>query len=149
MRYWGLEPTYDAGRLIPIYEALKTRVGDEFSLVDVACGVGIIADGLKWMYPKADITQFDVMEYPEWAHLNVKPSVMDVKEFIQTDKKYDVVLFLNSYRNEKEGFSEIKADFDAWVKKHARYFITSGLFPAHDATIGSDVKGHSLKLYTL
>lgn len=145
MRYWGLEPTYDAGRMIDIYLALQ---GKEWgSLVDVACGTGIIADGLKWVRPLATIDQFDIEEYPEWRHLNVRPEKLDVNEFIKRDRKYDVVLFLNSYRNTETGFD--KAAFDEWLLGHAKYFITSGGFDAPSEYIGQDVKNYQLKLYTI
>ena len=142
-RVWGLEESYDAGRMIPIYLAIKDR--NVKSILDVACGVGLIADGLTWMWDDRDIEQFDIIEYPEWRGLKVKPFKKDVMDFIKEDKHYDVVMFLNSYRNWDK-----KEQFNEWLKRNARYFITSGAnLPYKKEIIGKDVKGHNLELYTI
>lgn len=139
MKYWNIEKTYDPGRMIPIAKALE---GIEWhSLVDVACGEGLIADGLSWVFKDKDISQFDIETYPEWSHLSVRTEQRDVADFIKDEKKYDVVLFLNSYRNDTEGFGEIKETFDAWLKRNATYFITSA---REGDVIGDDVKGFKL-----
>lgn len=139
-RVWGIEPRYDSGRMIPIYEAIKNLKFD--SLIDIACGNGIIADGLKWVFPNVNITQFDFWKYKEWKNLSVTPYQMDVVDFIKEDKHYDVVLFLNSYRNWDE-----QEQFNRWVKTHARYFITSGGNFTGKKIIGKDCKGYDLELY--
>jgi hypothetical protein len=141
-RVWGIGKTYDSGRMIQIYEAIKDL---EFnSLVDIACGQGIIADGLKWVFPNKEITQFDFWEYPEWVNLSVVPYREDVMDFIKKEKQYDVVLFLNSYRNWDE-----KEEFNKWLYGHARYFITSGEnnIKREKKVIGVDAKGYKLELY--
>ena len=143
-RIWGIESTYDAGRMIQIYEAIKDL---EFeSLIDIACGEGIIADGLSWVFPDKDITQFDFCEYPEWKKLKVIPYKKDVMDFIKEDQKYDVVLFLNSYRNWDK-----KDEFNNWLYNHAEYFITSGdnNIERDKKEIGVDVKGYKLELYKI
>lgn len=140
MKYWGLEPTYDAGRMIAIYEAIKEL--PITSMIDVACGTGIIADGLQWMMPNIAVEQFDIESYPEWQHLRVKPWQQDVLEFCKQEKQYDLVLFLNSYRNWD---ADTRGIFDSWLKRNARYFIHSG--EGEGTHIGLDVKGHTLKLY--
>lgn len=136
-RIWGLEKIYGPGRAIQIYEAIKDL--DIKTAVDIACGVGLVAETLHWVVGEWE--QFDIKSYPEWEHLEVKPTVQDVREFIKTDKKYDLVLFLNSYRN-WEG--EDKNNFDKWVKTHAKYFITSGV--GEGEKIGKDIKNYILKL---
>lgn len=139
MKYWGIEPRYDSGRMIEIARALE---GIEWhSLVDIACGEGLIADGLSWVFKDKDISQFDIETYPEWSHLSIRTEQKDVADFIKEEKKYDVVLFLNSYRNEQDGFSEVKEAFDAWLQRNATYFITSA---REGAVIGNDVKGFKL-----
>lgn len=140
-RIWGLENRYDAGRMIPIHEAIKNLPIK--NIVDVACGVGIVADGLKWVM-NAEIEQFDIINYPEWEFLSVKPQIKDVDDFMREDKHYDLVLFLNSYRNWDK-----KEEFNHWLKGHAKYFITSGAELPNGTEIGMDVKGHALKLYEI
>lgn len=140
-RLWGLEKTYDAGRMIDIYEAIKGL--PIYDIVDIACGVGIVADGLQWKNLEWNIEQFDIKSYPEWEFLEVKPYVEDVMEFIKIDRKYDLVMMLNSYRNWD---GEDKELFDAWVKRNAKYFITSG---GRGVPIGKDVHGFMLMLETL
>lgn len=139
MKNWGLEPYYDPGRMIHIYEALKGKEWE--SLLDVACGVGIVTEGLSWMYGDKSFKQFDIEEYPEWKHLKVKPEVRMVEDLLESDEKYDVILFLNSFRNwdKQEQFLE-------WLKGHCKYFISSGV---DGEVIGRDVKGHNLILKTL
>lgn len=148
MRFWGIEPTYDSGRMIEIYGAIKDLPIS--TILDCCCGEGLILDGLSWVFP-ATYTQFDIETYPEWQHLRAKPFVADVMEFIQEDQPFDLVLFLNSYRNMQTGFD--RRAFDTWLKRNARYFITSN--PSENgpsdnwAVIGKDVKGHDLKLYEI
>jgi hypothetical protein len=139
MKYWNTEPNYDPGRMIQIARALE---GIEWkSLVDIACGEGIIAEGLSWIFKEKEISQFDIKSYPEWKHLRVRTEEKDLVDFIKEDRHYDVVLFLNSYRNGNEGFGEVKDEFDAWLKRNAVYFITSG---TDGDVIGEEVKGHNL-----
>jgi len=85
------------------------------SIVEIACGYGIVADGLRWVMPGCEITQFDMFPNPEWTHLKVSPFIMDVNEFIKTDKHYDLVIFLNSYRN-----WDFKEEFNKWLEKKCR-----------------------------
>lgn len=139
-RIWGLEETYDAGRMIQIYEAIRDL--PITSIIDVACGTGIIADGLAWTR-KWDVYQFDIEQYPEWKHLDVIPVKMDVMDFIKIDKSYDLVMFLNAYRNWDE---KPRSMFDEWLKRNAKYFITSD---GKGEAIGKDVKGHTLTLEKL
>lgn len=141
MKYWGIEPTYDSGRMIEIYEAVKDLPVE--SVLDCCCGEGLILDGLSWVMP-ASYVQFDIESYPEWQKLHAKPFIADVADFIQTDQKFDLVLFLNSYRNIETGFD--KEAFNKWLKKNAKYFITSD---GEGEVIGTDVKGHKLTLQKL
>lgn len=147
-RFWGLEQRYDAGRMIDIYDAIKVLPIE--SILDVACGTGIILDGLWWKMQKHTMKQFDIEEYPEWQYLEVKPEKRDVMEFIKKDRAYDLVMFLNAYRNWDD---EPRERFNSWLKRNAKYFITSyeGENPASNnwKVIGRDVKGHNLKLYIL
>ena len=140
-RIWGLQPKYDSGRMIHIYEAIKDK--EVKSIIDIACGYGIVADGLRWAMPEAEIEQFDLFENQEWAHLDIKPYVMDVVDFVKTDKKYDVVLFLNSFRN-----WQYQAEFKEWLKGHAKYFISSEIGEEVEI-IGEDGSGHKLELWKL
>lgn len=140
-RVWGLEPYYDPGRMIQIYEAIKDL--NIKRVVDVACGVGLIAEGLSWVIPYTTFQQFDIEEYPEWQHLRVKPTVRDLNEFIKTDESFDLVLMLNSYRNWDD---EPRGRFNEWLSRNAKYFISSGI---DGKVIGKDVKGHDLVLKTL
>jgi hypothetical protein len=146
-RIWGLEPYYDPGRAIQIHEAIKGLKIK--TVIDMACGVGIVAESLAWVIP-GHFTQFDIEEYPEWEFLKIKPTKADLFQFIKEDTKFDLVLMLNSYRNWDE---EPRKEFNGWLKRNAKYFITSyeGENPVCDnwSVIGKDVKGHSLKLYTL
>ena len=145
-RIWGIEKEYDAGRIGYIYDALK-KLPHNFSLVDVACGEGIIADGIQYLFPEARVSQFDIVSYQEWGHLRVKPYQMNVDDFMKRDEKYDVVMFLNSFRNWEE---KERGTFIEWLKRNARYFITSGQdIGFAKETIGKDVKGYSLDMYTL
>lgn len=150
-RIWGLNIPADPGRAIQIYEAIKDL--EIKSIVDVACGVGLVAEGLHWVMPKeCEIEHFDIEEYQEWSCLRLKPSVGNLFDFITVDKKYDLVMFLNSYRNWDE---EPREKFNSWLKRNAKYFITSGEYgPTEDyKVIGDDYHNshasHKLKLYTL
>lgn len=144
-RFWHIEETYDPGRAIPIYEAIKNL--EVTSILDVACGEGLVLETLSWVMP-IKMEQFDIISYPEWEKLKVKPKVKDLKDL--EDEKYDLVMMLNSYRNWEESDREQLND---WLKRNAKYFITSYEGENHISdnwsTIGQDVKGHSLKLYTL
>lgn len=144
-RFWYIENTYDPGRAIPIYEAIKD-LGIE-SILDIACGEGLVLETLSWVMP-IRMEQFDIVSYPEWGKLKVKPKVMDLKNL--NDEKYDLVMMLNSYRNWEDSDREKLND---WLKRNAKYLITSYEGENHISdnwsTIGQDVKGHSLKLYTL
>jgi len=147
MRHWGIQDQYAQGRMIEIAIALKKlELKSDFRLVDIACGHGLIADGLKWVFPDAKIEQFDYTdEYPEWSHLSVKPYNLDVETLMKRDDKdehFDVVLFLNSYRN-----WTMQNEFNEWLKNHARYFITSGREDGE--VIGMDTVNKPLKLITL
>lgn len=146
-RIWGLEPYYDPGRAIQVYEAIKDL--DIKTVIDMACGVGLVVESLAWCFP-SHYAQFDIEEYPEWEFLRIKPYKADFFKFIEQDTKFDLVLMLNSYRNWDE---EPRNVFNKWLKRNAKYFITSyeGENPVSDTwkVIGKDVKGHSLKLYTL
>lgn len=140
-RIWGLEPTYDAGRVLQIYDAIKPLPIK--SVVDIACGTGIIGDCLSWV--GYQVRLFDIVSYPEWKHLRVFPGILNVYNFLEEVTRYDLVLFLNSYRNWDD-----KELFNDWLKNHASYFITSGDGPNNNyKVIGKDVKNHDLKLYTL
>ena len=143
-RIWGIENEYDTGRIAYIYEFIKKLGIQEFSLVDVACGNGLIADGLAYLFPKSKTEQFDIFYYPEWNHLRVKPQCIDLEEFIKQGRSYDVVLFLNSYRN-YDGKQREK--FNEWVTTHAKYFICSGGNFGNSEIIGKDVKGHNIEVY--
>lgn len=145
MRHWGIQEFYAPGRMIQIAEALKKlELKPDFSLVDMACGHGLIADGLKWVFPEAKISQFDLGSYEEWQHLEVHPYNLDVDEMMKRDERYDVVLFLNSYRNWEQ-----QEQFNDWVKHHAQFFITSGSSLENGELIGMDTVGQQLKLYKL
>lgn len=142
-RIWGLEPYYDPGRAIEIYEAVKDL--HITSIVDIACGVGIVLESLAWVID-ADCEQFDIEEYPEWKHLVIRPTKRDLTEFIKTDEKFDLVLMLNSYRNWDE---EPRERLNQWLIRNAKYFITGGEYGPnkYGKVIGTDVKGHKMKLY--
>lgn len=146
-RIWGLEPYYDPGRAIQIYNAVKDLNIER--VLDIACGVGLIAESLSWVMPST-FEQFDIEEYPEWKHLVIRPTVKNLDDFIKKDDAFDLVLMLNAYRNWDE---EPRNRFNKWLKRNARYFITSyeGENPVSNnwEVIGKDVKGHDLKLYTL
>ena len=58
-RIWGLEPYYDPGRAIQIHEAIKSLKIK--TVIDMACGVGIVAESLAWVIP-GHFTQFDIEE---------------------------------------------------------------------------------------
>jgi len=143
-RVWGIENDYNPGRAIQIYEEIKDL---EFkNLVDIACGFGMVAESLKWVFPDKDITQFDFWDYPEWEKLSVVPYRQDVMDFIKEDKKYDIVMFLNSYRNWDK-----KDKFNEWLYGHAKYFITSGEnnIRGKKKIIGMDSKGHKMEIYKI
>lgn len=144
-RVWGLEPYYDPGRAIEIYESVKDL--EIKSIVDIACGVGIVLESLGWVMD-ANCEQFDIEEYPEWQHLIIRPTKRDLMEFIETDEKFDLVLMLNSYRNWDE---EPREKLNQWMKRNAKYFITGGEYGPNETgkVIGTDVKGFKLKLYDL
>jgi hypothetical protein len=146
-RIWGLESYYDPGRAIQIYEAVKD-LGIKRT-VDIACGVGLVAESLSWVI-EGTFQQFDIEEYPEWKQLVIRPTVNDLTEFIKKDEKFDLVLMLNAYRNWDE---EPRTEFNKWLKRNAKYFITSYEGENHVSNnwkvIGTDVKGHALKLYEL
>lgn len=143
-RIWGIENEYDTGRIAYIYEFIKGLGLKDFSLMDVACGQGMIADGIGYLFPEAKVEQFDIFYYPEWNHLRVKPQCIDLEGFIKQGRRYDIVLFLNSYRN-YDGKQREK--FDEWVRGHAKYFITSGGQFGNPEIIGKDVKWHNLEVY--
>ena len=113
----------------------------------MACGVGLVLESLGWVID-ADCEQFDIEGYPEWNHLVIRPSVMNLEEFIATDKSFDLVLMLNSYRNWDE---EPREKLNQWLKRNAKYFITGGEYGPNESgkVIGTDVKGFKLKLYDL
>lgn len=90
--------------------------------------------------------QFDINAYPEWKHLSVESEVKDVMDFVKEDKKYDLVLFLNSYRNWDD---ESRRKFDKWLNNNAKYFITSGNSREGGEIIGNDGRGFPLKLYEI
>lgn len=147
-RLWGIEPRYEAGRMIDIHLAIKDLPIE--SVVDIACGHGIILDGLWWKNQHLKCEQFDIEEYPEWKNLQIEPNVTDLMDFIKEDRKYDLVLFLNAYRNWD---AEPKENFNQWLKRNAKYFISSNPDdegPSDNwSLIGRDAKGYELKLYTL
>lgn len=140
-KIWGIEPEYNTGRAIAIYEAIKKlNLPADFKLIDIACGYGLIADCLKDIFPGARIEQIDIKKYPEWKKLKVNTYQDTVQNLIKREEKFDVVMFLNSYRN-WDGID--KDNFDEWLKGHCRYFIYSG---DGGEVIGMDSKDHQLKL---
>lgn len=140
-KIWGIEPQYGLARIVPIYETLKKLpLAEDFRLIDIACGYGLIADAIKGLFPQARVEQIDIRSYPEWKKLNVKPQKKTVQKLVEENEHYDVVMFLNSYRN-WDGID--KDNFDEWLKGHCRYFIYSG---DGGEVIGMDSKDHQLKL---
>jgi hypothetical protein len=139
---WNLQKEYEAGRMIEIYEAIKDLPID--SIVEVACGYGTISDGLKWVFPNKDISQFDVFENEAWSHLRVKPYIYDVLDFMKSDEKYDLVIFLNSFRN-----WNLQSEFKDWLKTHAKYFISSEIGEPGVQVIGTDGRNHALQLWKI
>lgn len=139
---WNLQIPYDSGRMIQIYEAIKDLPID--SIVEIACGYGIIADGLSWVFPDKKITQFDIFKNDSWKHLKIKPYIMDVMDFTKRIDHYDLVIFLNSFRN-----WENKKQFKEWLKTHAKYFISSEIEEPGTEIIGMDGRGHKLELWKI
>jgi len=148
-RIWGLNIQVDPGRAIQIYEAIKDLKVK--SVLDIACGLGLVVESLHWVMD-CDMEHFDIEPYKEWDRLRVKPSVKNLFDFIKEDKPYDVVLFLNSYRNWDE---EPRKKFNDWLRRNAKYFITSGDYgPKEEYTVigedyHNDYDKYQLKMYTL
>ena len=118
---WGINKNYEAYRIVPIYYALKDLdLPSNFTIVDIACGHGIIIDAVASLFRECRALAVDINEYPEWAHLGVRKRVISIQEFIKQGRQFDVVMMLNSYRN---WIGQDKDEFDEWVKKNVRYFI--------------------------
>ena len=160
-KLWGIERTSNRPeRLVYIYEALKKiDLPKNFKLVDIACGYGVIVDGLGALFPDATISGVDIVKYKQWDMISdffgVKMIQMPLQDFIKLDNKYDVVMMLNSYRNwtvqkNMNKRSVAKYNFDKWLLSHAKYFITSkGNLTYKKIIIGSDFRGYEIELYTL
>lgn len=158
---WGIERFSDKPeRMIFIYEALvKLGLPDNFSIIDIAAGRGVVLNGVAGIFPNCDASILDVVAYPyDWAKIprRVKRYVMPLQKFIKkSDKVYDVVMMLNSYRNwnaDRSGLA--RKDFNHWLESNAKYFITSGVklgvkLPYETGEIrGWDYKG-KLQLFKL
>lgn len=155
---WGIERFSDTPeRMIFIYEALKKlNLPEDFSIIDIAAGRGVVLGGLVGIFPQCNASILDIVKYDyDWAKLprRVKRYVMPLQKFIKnSDKVFDVVMMLNSYRNwngDKTG--EVKRGFDEWLFSHARYFVTSGAnLPYEQGEIGGyDYKNGALQLFKL
>jgi len=146
-RLWGLESYYDPGRAIEIYEAIKDLRIE--SILDIACGNGLVLESLSWM-KEGRYEQFDIVDYPEWGQLRIKPFREELQCYIKERHPFDLIMFLNAYRNWDE---EPKKQFNEWVRRNAKYFISSN--PTDDGPsddwkiIGRDCKNYELKLDTL
>ncbi len=151
---WGIERKSDTPeRLIFIYEALvKLNLPPTFSIIDIAAGRGVVINGLSGIFPECKPYIVDIMKYDyDWGKFSrrIKCFVMPVQDFIKRKCGiFDVVMMLNSYRNwsEEVGTShEIKRgrnDFDEWLIKHAKYFITSGAKLPYEQ---GEIRGHDFK----
>lgn len=147
---WGINKNYDAYRIVPIYHALKDLgLPSNFKIVDIACGHGIIIDAISSLFKECKALAVDIQEYPEWAHLGVNKRVISLQEFIKQGRQFDVVMILNSYRN---WIGQDKEEFDEWVKKSAKYFITSSdnfKYYQEKKIIGKDCKKFDLFIYKI
>lgn len=135
-RLWGIERTSDTPeRIVFIYNALvKLNLPENFSIVDIAGGRGVIINGIAGLFPNCKPAIVDIVCYPhDWKKFrkSVKIYIMPLQDFIKLDLSFDVVMMLNSYRNWKkndkiEERRTARNNFDAWLPTHAKYFITSG-----------------------
>ena len=129
---WGIERDSDKpDRLIYIYETLvKLNLPNNFSIVDIAAGRGVVLNGLALAFPECRPEINDIYHYKyDWTKITprVKFHVEPLQEFIKSQGGYDVVMMLNSYRNwtgDLDG--SIQKSFDKWLVNNAKYFITSG-----------------------
>jgi hypothetical protein len=74
---------------------------------------------------------------------------MPLQDFIeQDDTVYDVVMMLNSYRNWKKKSKHVphrdkdRKEFDEWLVKHCKYFITSGADLSYEQ---GEIRGHDYR----
>jgi len=172
-KIWDLESRSDRpDRIIYIYEAIKKlNLPKDFSVVDIACGHGVVANGLIKLFSGSKITITDIRAYSEWLNISnkIKKIEMPLQLFIDSEygeKMYDVILMLNSYRfmttkkNGKRGIEGIAREkLDEWILNHCNYFLTSNsLFSSIPfwknkyeicEISGVDYKNYKLELYRI
>lgn len=179
LKIWGIEPRSERpDRIIYVYEALKKLpLPENFSMIDIACGHGVVMNGISKLFPKASATILDIRYYKEWENIRrkVERIEMPLQSFIKMhpNKKYDVVMMYNSYRqwrlkdrsgnildsrltgkrSARRGVeADMRREFDKWLIKNVKYFITSGakwLEQPRGEIDGKDVFGYPLELYKL
>lgn len=116
--------------IVYIYEAIKRlNLPEDFSMIDMACGNGLIIDTLARVFPKMKATIMDAREYPTWSKMKKsnRKVKLPIQLFIKKEKhnKYDIVMILDTYRMWKPS-DPFKVELDGWILKHAKYFLTSG-----------------------
>ncbi|MBU1076383.1 MAG: hypothetical protein KKH98_03770 [Spirochaetes bacterium] len=153
-RLWGIERLSDTPeRIVFIYEAIKKLVDDgklpeNFSIIDIAGGRGVVLNGIVGLFP-CKATILDIKYHPEWGYLKyrIKRIVMPLQDYIEDDHPHDIVMMLNSYRNWKKSKIIIerkksREQFDEWLPKNAKYFITSGASLPYER---GEIRGHDFK----
>lgn len=131
-----------------IIEELRSIYGDNpFTVLDLACGLANILSEISAIFPNSSCSGVDVVDYEErypgrYAFLEQK-----VQDFIrETDKEFDVVIMLESYRNWdwetgdklKRYGGKFRNEFDNWVRRHAKHFIFTGDSKWESRSIGKD-----------
>jgi len=121
-------------------EALRSAalLGQEFSVLDIACGDALVLWQIKRAYPQALCCGVDCYVDRFDTHAMVKrDGVRLFQAFLQSvvyqdvAVPFDVVLMLNSYRSWKaaelrDSESDLPERTDAWFARNARYtFVTA------------------------
>lgn len=152
-KLWGIERRSDTPeRIVFIYEALQRLVDEgklpnDFSIIDIAGGRGVVLNGLAGLFTCVP-TILDFNSYPDWRYLktSIKMLVKPLQEYIKEGHPHDVIMMLNSYRNwpktNKSGGIKARQDFDRWVVKNAKYFVTSNCDLPYKKL---EIRGHDFK----
>ena len=140
-----------------IVDALKDM--PRFTILDIACGDGGVLNGVAEALP-CEATGIDIKEFKEWSSIKPKTKQISFQDFIKEDKKFDVVMMLDTYRNwinhkyvDLQKAAADKVELDKWILKNAKYFITSfdedpSFHGKQWRQIGTD-DGHKLVIITI
>jgi len=108
----------------------KEELGPTFTILDMACGNGILDAEFSAAFPEARIVGVDLEPYPEWKDRTSDRLTFEVGEmftFLQTDTRdWDITLMLNILRIKSPYPDQLAlawAVITKWCNAHTKYLL--------------------------